>query len=137
MIAVVGPASTFAIWIQRAMANREALPFTLRSVKWINNFVVIPATVLLLIVGIGILIVGGQSLQTPWILLSLIFWLASIGLGLFGYTPALSKQIELAESSGADSEEYKAVAWRGTIIGIIIGVIALVVIYLMVFQPSL
>ena len=137
VIAAIGPSATYAIWIQRAMANRDALPFTLRSIRSINGRVVIPATVLLLIVGIGIVIAEGLSFQTPWILLSLILWLANIVLGIFGYTPTLSKQIGFAESSGADSAEYKAAAWRGTIIGIVIGVIALVVLYLMMFQPSL
>jgi hypothetical protein len=58
-------------------------------------------------------------------------------LGLFGYTPALRKQIALAENPGADSDEYKSAAWQGTIIGITIGVIVLMIILLMAFQPEL
>ncbi len=58
-------------------------------------------------------------------------------LGLFGYTPTLRKQIALAESTGADSDEYKSAAWRRTIISIAIGVIVLLIILLMTFQPAL
>ena len=77
------------------------------------------------------------ELLTPWILLSLILWLAMLLLGAIGYTPTLRKQIELAESAGGDSDEYKAVAWRGTILGIVAGVLVLVIIALMVFKPAL
>jgi len=137
LIVAVGPNITSAIWIQRAIANREALPFTLHGIQVINNRIVVPATGLILITWIAMVFTSGQSLQTAWILLVAIFWLVVFLLGLFGYTPTLRKQIALAESSGADSDEYKSAAWRGTIIGIAIGVIVLMILLLMVFQPEL
>jgi hypothetical protein len=119
------------------MVDRAALPFTLRGIKVINDRVVIPAIGLVLIAWIAMALTSGQSLLTPWIFLVLILWLIVFLLGLFGYAPTLRKQIALAESTGADSEEYTAVAWRGTILGIAIGVIVLLIILLMVFQPEL
>ena len=137
VIAAIGPSTTNAVWIQRAMADRAALPFTLRGIKWINDWISIPAIGLLVIVGIWMVIVADLSLSQPWILLSLILWLAAFLLGLFGYRPTLARQIAVAESADLDKEEYDSVAWRSTIIGIIIGVIVLVAIFLMVFQPAL
>ena len=137
LIIAVGPNVTNAIWIQRAMANRAALPFTLQGIKIINDRIVIPAIGLILITWIAMALTSGISLLIPWILLVTIFWLVVFLLGLFGYTPALRKQITLAESTGADSDEYKSAAWRGTIIGIAIGVIVLLIILLMAFQPAL
>jgi hypothetical protein len=137
LIVAIGPNITNAIWIQRAMANREALPFTLRGIKVINDRVVIPAIGLILITWIAMALTSGQSLLTAWILLVTIFWLVVFLLGLFGYTPTLRKQIALAESTGADSDEYKSAAWRGTIIGIAIGVIVLLILLLIAFQPAL
>jgi hypothetical protein len=137
LIVAVGPSITNAIWIQRGMANREALPFTLQGLKVINDWIVIPATGLILITWIAMALTSGQSLLTAWILLVTIFWLVVFLLGLFGYTPALRKQIALAENPGADSDEYKSAAWQGTIIGITIGVIVLMIILLMAFQPEL
>jgi uncharacterized membrane protein len=137
LIVAVGPNVTNAIWIQRAMGNREALPFTLRGIQVINNRVVIPAIGLILITWIAMALTSGQSLLTAWILLVTIFWLVVFLLGLFGYTPTLRKQIALAESTGADSDEYKSAAWRGTIIGIAIGVIVLLILLLITFQPAL
>jgi hypothetical protein len=137
LIVAVGPNITSAIWIQRAMANRETLPFTLQGIKVINDRIVLPATGLVLITWVAMVYISGQSLLIPWVLLTAIFWLAVFLLGLLGYTPTLRKQIALAESAGADSDEYKSAAWRGTIIGIAIGVIVLMTLLLMVFQPEL
>jgi uncharacterized membrane protein len=137
LIVAVGPNVTNAIWIQRAMANREVLPFTLRGIQVINNRVVIPAIGLILITWIAMALTSGISLLTAWILLVAIFWLVVFLLGLFGYTPTIRKQIAFAESTGADSDEYKSAAWRGTIIGIAIGVIVLLILLLMSFQPEL
>jgi hypothetical protein len=137
LIVAIGPNVTSAIWIQRATVNREALPFTLKTIKVINNRIVLPAVGLALITWVAMVYVSGQSLLIPWVLLTAVFWLAAFLLGLFGYTPALRKQIALAKSIGGDSDEYRSAAWRGTIIGIAIGVIALMIILLMAFQPGL
>jgi hypothetical protein len=137
LIVAIGPNVTSAIWIQRATVNREALPFTLKTIKVINNRIVLPAVGLALITWVAMVYLSGQSLLIPWVLLTAVFWLAAFLLGLFGYTPALRKQIALAKSIGGDSDEYRSAAWRGTIIGIAIGVIALMIILLMAFQPGL
>lgn len=137
LIVAVGPNITSAVWIQRAMANREALSFTLQGIKVINDRIVIPATGLILITWIAMVFTSGQSLQIPWILLVAVFWLVIFLFVLFGYAPTLRKQIALAENTGADSDEYKSAAWRGTIIGIAIGVIVLMILLLMVFRPEL
>ena len=137
LIVAIGPNVTNAIWIQRAMANRAALPFTLQGIKIINDRIVIPAIGLILITWIAMALTSCISLLTAWILLVAIFWLVVLLLGLFGYTPTIRKQIAFAESTGADSDEYKSAAWRGTIIGIAIGVIVLLILLLMSFQPEL
>lgn len=136
-IAAVGANITYSVWIQRGMANREALPFALRGIKLIDDRIANPAYGLLLLTGVGMAVVAETSLLTPWLLLSLILWLALIVVGFFGYTPTLRKQIALAESVGADNDEYDSVAWRGTFLGIAAGVIVLVIIFLMVFKPAL
>lgn len=137
LIVGIGPNVTYAFWIQRALANREALPFTLRTIKVINDRIVLPAIGLALVTWISMVFLSGLPIMIPWVLLTAIFWLAAFLLGLFGYRPALSKQIELAESAGADSDEYNSAAWRSTLIGIAIGIIALMIILLFVFQPVL
>lgn len=137
LIVAVGPNVTYAVWIQRATSNREALPFTLQGIKVINDRIVLPATGLALITWVVMVYISGQSLLTPWVLLTAIFWLVVFLFGLFGYSPTLRKQIAFAESAGTDSDEYKSVAWRGTILGIALGVVVLLILLLMAFQPGL
>jgi hypothetical protein len=137
LIAAVGPNITYAVWIQLATVDREALSFTLRSIKVINDRLVLPATGLALVAWTAMVYISGQSLLIPWILSVVIFWLVVFLLGLFGYSPTLRNQIALAEKQGADSEQYKTAAWRSTIIGIAIGIVVLMILLLMVFQPNL
>jgi len=137
MVAAVGTNITYAIWIQRATADRDALPFTLRGISVLDTRVSLPAYVLLLVTGLAMVIVDDLPFDTPWLLTSLILWLALILIGFLGYTPTLRKQIELAEREGPDGEGYKATAWRGTVLGIIAAVIVLAIISLMVFKPAL
>ena len=136
-IIAVGANISYAVWIQRATIDKGALPFTLRGIRLIDARIANPAYFLILVTGISMVLVGGLSLTTPWILLALILWLLGVLLGVFGYTPTLREQISLAENEGADGEGYKAVAWRGTYLGIALGVLVLFILYLMVFKPAL
>lgn len=137
LIFALGPNITYATWIQRATPNQETLLFSLRGIKIINNRIVLPSVLLALIAWIGMVYVSGQSLLIPWVLLTAVFWLLIFLLGLFGYSRTLSRQISLVESVGPEHDDYKSAAWRGTILGIAIGVIALLIILLLAFQPAL
>ena len=136
-IVAVGANATYAVWIQRGTIDKVALPFTLRGIKLIDDRIANPSYLFILLTGLGMVLLADFPLTIPWILLSLILWLLMLLIGFFGYTPTLRKQIEEAEKGGADSDEYKAVAWRGTVLGIVLGVVVLFIIYLMVFKPAL
>ncbi len=56
---------------------------------------------------------------------------------MFLYTPALRRQTALAEGGQSDSEEYRALAKRGTSIGIALVVLVFVIEFLMVTKPTL
>lgn len=137
VIVAVGANATYAIWIQRGTIDKGALSYSLRGVQFLDSRISNPAYVLILLTGVGMVLTANIPLTTPWILLSIILWFAGLLLGVFGYTPTLRKQIAAAESHGAGSPEYTAVAWRGTVIGIVLGVILLFILYLMVFKPTL
>lgn len=137
LVIAIGPNITYATWIQRATPNKDALLFSLQGIKVINNLIVLPAVALALITWIGMVFVSGLSLLIPWVLLTAVFWLIIFLFGLFGYSRILSRQLSLVESVGPDHDDYKSAAWRGTILGISIGIIALLIILLMAFQPTL
>ena len=136
LIIATGANATYAVWLQRGMANRDALPFVLLGIQFIDYRIVRPVYMLLLITGIGLYLTAEES-QSAWTLLAVILWFIVLIVGLAGYSPTLRKQIALEASAGADSAEYKVVAWRGVFLGIAAGLIVLVIIYLMVFQPDL
>lgn len=136
LIIAAGANATFAVWLQRGMANRDSLPFVLQGVQAIDNRMARPAYLLLLLSGIGLYLSADDS-QLAWTLLAVILWLIVLFVGYVGYSPTLRKQIALEASAGADSAEYKSAAWRGTFIGIAAGLIVLVNLYLIVFQPAL
>jgi uncharacterized membrane protein len=136
LMAGPGANATYMMWIQHGTANPDSLPFALQGIKFIDDRVARTAYVLLVVTAL-VMYLTADDAQAPWTLLSLILWLIILALGLFGYSPTLSKQLELAKSVGPDNDEYKSVAWRGTILGILAGLVVLFIIYLMVFQPAL
>ena len=61
----------------------------------------------------------------------------AVGLGLLVYTPTLRAQISALESSGAGSAEFRALAKRGTTVGIVLAVDVVAIVFLMVTKPTL
>jgi uncharacterized membrane protein len=136
-IIAVGANATYGIWIARATRTPAALLFTLRVIKQIDDRVANPCYGLLLLTGAVMIYSTGASLLTPWLLLSLICYALIAIIGAFGYTPTLKRQIEVLEREGVDSAGYKEVAARGTTIGIVLAVLAMIVVFLMVVKPRL
>ncbi|UCD97560.1 MAG: hypothetical protein JSV42_11365 [Chloroflexota bacterium] len=138
MIVALGPNITFIFWIRRSFASdRDTAPFLLRTILWINNRIVLPAVALALIVWVSMVYFSGQPLTIPWILLTIVFWIAVFILSLLGYRSTIGNQINLAERTGSGSDEYKDATWRSTLIGIAISVITFLIILLLAFQPAL
>lgn len=136
-IVAVGANITNGIWITRASRKPEALPFTLRGIKLIDDRVANPAYVFLLVTGLWMVFAVGFSLTTPWLLTALVLYVLVVLVGLLGYTPTLRRQIQVLESEGFSSLTYQALARRGTLLGIILAVLTIVIVFLMVVKPGL
>lgn len=119
---------TYGVWITRASRNPEALPFMVRGIKLIDDRLANPAYGLLLITGLWMVFVANFLLTTPWLLTALILYGLLVIIGLVGYTPTLRRQIQLVENPGPDSSEYRAMANRGTVLGILLAVLAIAII---------
>jgi uncharacterized membrane protein len=128
---------TYGVWITRASRNPEALPFTLRRIKLIDDRLAKPGYSLLLITGLWMVFVTNFPLTMPRLLAALILYGLLVLTGLFGYTPTLRRQIQLVENPGPGSSKYRAVAKRGAVLGIVPAVLAIAIIYLMVVKPPL
>jgi len=136
-IIAVGANATYGIWLSRASRDPEHLPFTLRNIKLLDDRVANPAYGLLLITGLWMALTVPIPLTTPWLLTALILYVALVLVGLFGYTPALREQIRILEEDGFSSSKYQVQARRGTIVGMILAVLAISIVFLMVVKPAL
>jgi uncharacterized membrane protein len=118
-IIAVGFNISYAIWIQRAARNPQNLSFTLRGVKFLDDYFANPAYVGLFLSGLGMVLVLPIPFSTFWISAAMVLWVLLL-IGGFGlYTPTLRKQINALETNGADSTEYKQLNQRGTIVGVV------------------
>ena len=136
-IIAVGANVTYGIWIARASRHPEALPFTLRGIKLIDDRLANPAYGLLLVTGLLMVFTIRMPLTTPWLLTALVLFVLVGLVGSLGYTPTLRRQIELLDSEGFHSPNYQALARRGTILGVVLAVLVIVIVYLMVVKPGL
>src|SRR5205814_413201 len=86
-IAAVGTNLTYGIWLAHAARSPQALAFTLRGVKVLDDRVANPAYGLLLVTGLALAYLGGWSFRTPWIMIALTLYVIAIVLGLVAYGP--------------------------------------------------
>lgn len=135
-IVAFGFNATYAIWIRRAERHPEHLDFALRGVKLLDDFFANPAYLLLLVSGLVMVFLAGYQLSTFWLLAALVLWLVAIVLGYGVYTPTLRRQIRVLASAGPQSAAYRSLSTRGTVVGITLAVLVLLILVMMVFKPT-
>jgi uncharacterized membrane protein len=135
-ITAIGFNLSYGVWLARNARAPEHQLHVLRTIKLIDDRIANPAYVLLLLTGLGMVWVGNVPITTAWIVVSLVLYAALVVLGLGVFTPALRRQIGLAES-GASGQDYAAATRRTTISGAVLVLIALVIVFLMVTKPTL
>ena len=136
-ITAVGANITYGIWIARASREPKVLPFVIRNIKFIDDRVANPCYGLLLLSGLTMAYLAPIPLKTPWLLAGLTLYVITGLLGAFGYTPIVKEQIQVLDSDGFDSPKYQAIASRARLLGIIVGIIVIVIVFLMVVKPTL
>lgn len=136
-ITAVGANFTYAIWIARASAEPKFLPFALQNIRWIDRRVANPCYALLLITGLIMAFVLPIPLTTPWLLTSLVLYVAAAILGAVGYAQIMRRQIQILETEGFDSPGYRAIAARSRLFGILVTLDVVIIVFLMVVKPAL
>jgi uncharacterized membrane protein len=136
-ITALGSNITYGFWMVRASRDPAVLPFTLRTIKLIDDRIANPAYGLLLITGLAMIWVSDYPFHTPWLELALALYIVMFFLGLFGYTPTLKRQIAALDRGGISSPEYQAAAARGRLLGALLGVVVIAIVFLMVVKPAL
>ena len=129
--------ATYAVWIRRAERHPEHLDFALRGVKLLDDYFANPAYLLLLVSGLTMVFLTSYQLSTFWLLAALVLWLVAIVLGYGVYTPTLRRQIRVLASAGPESTAYRTLSTRGTVVGMTLAVLVLLILLMMVFKPTL
>jgi uncharacterized membrane protein len=136
-IVAVGANATYGLWIGRASRDPSVLPFALRGVKILDDWVANPAYLLLFVTGV-IMVEGLHvfSFEQLWLRLGVALWALALVLGYGVYTPTLRRQIAVLEAEGVSSPRYRRLAARGTAVGILLAVVVVVIVFVMVAKPA-
>jgi len=135
-IVAVGFNASYGIWLARsANASQATQSHVLRTIKFLDDRIANPAYGLLLLTGLFMIFSAGIPVRL-WIALAIGLWLVLIFVGLGVYTPTLRDQIRVLESDGPGSEEYRRLSARGRTVGIVLGIIVVVIVFLMVTKPA-
>ncbi len=136
-ITAVGANITYGIWMARAARQPEVLPFVLRTIKVIDDWVANPLYALLLVLGLTMAFILPIPLTTPWLLTALVLYAIATLLGMFMFVPVFRRQLRLLDSEGFGSDRYKAAARQARILGLVVGADVLIIIFMMVVKPPL
>ena len=135
-LVAVGATVSYFFWLRRAVLVPESRSFTLETVRLLERRMVIPAYVLVLLTGLGLVDRAGWAWSTPWIELALMFLVVLMGLsGLYART--IKGQVALISDGSGDSAEYERLHARARILLMLKVVLIIVMVYLMVFKPAL
>lgn len=135
-IVAVGFNASYGIWLARAAQEPEHLLHVLRGIRTLDNRFANPAYALVLVSGLSMLFVGGIPLTTLWIAIALGLYALAIFVGIVLFAPMLRRQVALLEAQSANSPEFRQLARRSTVLGIVTMVDVLLIIVMMVFKPT-
>ncbi|GAB4490868.1 MAG: DUF2269 family protein [Anaerolineales bacterium] len=127
--------ASYVIWIVRGSKDPALLPFALRGVKFIDDYVANPCYLTGGVTG-GLMIAMGKSVA-PFLWVAIGLYLVAMAIAYGVYTPLLSRQIKTLEAKGVNDSEYQRLAQRSNLIGAAMGVLVVVIVLLKIFEPPL
>lgn len=135
-LVAVGATVSYFFWLRRAALAPESRSFTLETIRLLERRMVMPAYVIVLLTGLGLIDRAGWAWSTPWLELSILFFIVLLGLVGF-HARVIKGLIALVADGSADSADYDRVHARGRILLGLKVVVIIVLVYLMVFKPPL
>jgi uncharacterized membrane protein len=135
-IVAVGSNVTYFVWLARVRKEPSAEPHLSRGVKTIDARLANPAYVVLPITGVLMVLDADLGFTTFWIAAAIVLYIAMGVIAGALFSPALRKQVGLAEAGEAGTVAYADAARRTTIAGIVTMIPIAVILYLMVLKPT-
>ena len=105
-LVAVGATVSYFFWLRRAVLAPESRLFTLETVRLLERRMVIPAYVLVLLTGLGLIDRAGWAWSTPWLELALMFLVVLMGLSGF-YARTIKGQVALVSDGSTDSDRLR------------------------------
>lgn len=136
-ITAVGSNITYGVWNMRATQDPSHTSFALKGIKFIDDRIANPAYGVLLVTGLLMVFIGRISITSLWIIVALVLFAAVVVIGIGFFSPLLKTQIRLADSEETASPEFQRLARRSRTVGPILGLVVIVIVVMMVFQPHL
>ena len=135
-LVAVGATVSYFFWLRRAVLVPESRSFTLGTIRLLERRMVVPSYIIVLLTGLGLIDRASWGWSTPWLELSILLFVALMGLVGF-HARVIKRQIALAEEGSTASNEYEAAHARGRILLLAKVVVIIALVYLMVFKPPL
>lgn len=146
--AIAGLGTNLTFGLIMAIGERtggQARVFAIRTIQTLDRRLANPAYMAQLATGLVLVWLSKIDLfGTSWLLLGIGLYVAVAVLGITVYGPVLRKQAALAEQlategggANAVTEEYRELAHRSTMLGVLATVMVVVIVVLMVAQPQL
>jgi len=135
-IVAVGANITYGVWSVRARNDAPHIGFALKGIKFIDDRIANPAYGVVVLTGIGMIIAGSLQIQL-WIVVGFVLFIVLAVIGFAYFTPLVKRQIALVDAGDTTSPEFERLARRNAVIGPLLGVIVVVILVMMVFQPKL
>lgn len=135
-VIAVGSNFTYGIWAARAKKEPVHLPFVLRGIKFVDDRMANPAYGVLLVTGL-IMAFTTYSITNTWILIGLGLYVVMALLGVGVVSPGLNAQIAALDAEGSTSARYSAAEARVRGLGMFLGVLAVIVVFVMVLKPQI
>lgn len=135
-IVAVGFTSSFGLILARAAkggADGRDLKFALGTIHVMGRIGHL-CFFLLLVTGIGLIQVAGYPWYL-WLKLSAAIVVVSLLVAQFLLIPTVPKRLAILEAKGPTDPEFIALSKRSAAIGAVLGLLALVVVWLMVSKP--
>lgn len=137
-IIAVGFNISYGFLLLKANKDKEHLLFTLKSIKFLDDYIANPCYFLALFTGFYMnYILMGSIKPYSWNLYALILFSIMGIIAFFFYTPYLSKQIKLLEEKKYNTTEYTILENKQRYIGIILTILVFIIVFLMVFKPNI
>lgn len=141
-VIVVGFGSTFSFPFLQAFAERQGVAATLlaqRAISRITTFLVLPASILTPLLGVGLIIELDYLDDFPaWLMAAITWYIVAFLIAVVVINPAVARAIQVLEAApdGPDlPEEYLPLSKRLQMAGGLLGLSIIGIAFLMVWKP--